>query len=260
MRIRDEIQTMNEYAENRAETASRGPYVRYFKRPLDIVAAAILLILSSPLLLVVGAIVRFSIGSPVLFTQVRPGLKAKPFKIFKFRTMTNATGTDGELLPDEERTTRVGNWIRSLSLDEFPEFLNVLIGDMSLVGPRPLFTRYLPRYSAEQARRHEVRAGITGWAQVNGRNNISWDQKLAMDVWYVDNVSFRLDMSILMKTVWKVIRRDGIAQEGQFSSSEFWGPERQEEIPGYEGEKVNREGKDDWIYPSGPGHITARMA
>lgn len=215
---------------------TRSVYQRSLKRPMDIVGALVLLLLSVPVLLIVGAIVRLSIGAPVIFSQIRPGLRGRPFKIYKFRTMTNATDSKGEPLPDEERVTRVGQLIRGLSLDEFPEFFNVLRGDMSLVGPRPLFMRYLPRYSPEQARRHDVRPGITGWAQVNGRNDVSWERKLAMDVWYVDNVSLKLDMAILFKTVWKVLRRDGVAQEGHFSSPEFWGSEKQGEETGRQGQ------------------------
>jgi sugar transferase EpsL len=224
MRMHNETQTIR-VREVRSKASIPGTYQRFLKRPLDIAGALVLLVLSFPILLIVGVIVRLSIGSPVLFSQMRPGLNGKPFKIYKFRTMTNAKGSNGELLPDEERVTRVGQWIRGTSLDEFPEFYNVLKGDMSLVGPRPLFMRYLPRYSAEQARRHNVRPGITGWAQVNGRNDISWDRRLAMDVWYVDNLSLKLDVSILFKTVGKVLRRDGVAQEGHFSSPEFLGTE-----------------------------------
>ena len=242
MRVRDEVIAQNDHRETGISARGRGPYVRFFKRPMDFAAAVILIVLSSPILAIVGAIVRIAIGSPVMFTQMRPGLNGKQFKMLKFRTMTNAKDSYGELLPDEERTTRVGQVMRALSLDELPEFFNVLKGDMSLVGPRPLFVRYLPRYSPEQARRHEVRAGITGWAQVNGRNNISWDQKLAMDVWYVDNISFKLDLIILVRTVWKVIRRDGVSQEGHFSSPEFWGPGMQDDLPGYADRKVHEGG------------------
>ncbi len=194
-----------------------------FKLELDRIIALLALILLSPLLLVVWVILRISLGPKVIFRQERPGLSGKPFMICKFRTMTDARDTDGKLLPDEQRATRMGQLVRSLSLDELPELVNVLKGEMSLVGPRPLLMRYLPRYSKEQARRHDVRPGITGWAQVNGRNDISWDLKLTMDVWYVDHLSFRLDMSILAKSIWKVLRRDGIGQEGHFSSPEFMG-------------------------------------
>jgi lipopolysaccharide/colanic/teichoic acid biosynthesis glycosyltransferase len=191
---------------------------------LDRIIALCALVLLSPVLLVLWALLRISLGPRVIFRQERPGYRGRPFIICKFRTMTDARDASGELLPDEERATRVGQIVRSLSVDELPELFNVLKGDMSLVGPRPLLMRYLPRYSAEQARRHNVLPGITGWAQVNGRNDIAWDLKLAMDVWYVDHISFRLDLSILATTVWKVVRRDGIGQEGHFSSSEFMGP------------------------------------
>ena len=220
--------------------AHPGIYRHIVKRILDILASAIILILISPILIVIAAVIRLSIGAPVIFSQMRPGLMGKPFKIYKFRTMTNAKDKHGELLPDEERSTRMGQWIRSLSLDELPEFFNVLRGDMSLVGPRPLLMRYLPRFSAEQSRRHELKSGITGWAQINGRNDISWDERLAMDVWYVDNASFMLDMYILFKTVWKVILRDGVSQEGHFSSPEFWGNVKEEDPVRREWEEGDR--------------------
>ena len=191
---------------------------------LDRILALVALIILSPLLLALWVVLRASLGPRVIFRQERPGYRGRSFTIYKFRTMTDERDSNGELLPDEERATRVGQIVRSLSVDELPELFNVLRGDMSLVGPRPLLVRYLPRYSSEQARRHHVKPGITGWAQVNGRNDITWDLKLAMDVWYVDHISLGLDLSILVKTVWKVFRRDGIGQEGHFSSSEFMGP------------------------------------
>jgi lipopolysaccharide/colanic/teichoic acid biosynthesis glycosyltransferase len=160
----------------------------------------------------------------VLFRQVRPGLDGRPFKVLKFRTMTERRGSDGSLLPDSERLPAFGKWLRSTSLDELPELWNVLVGDMSLVGPRPLLMHYLPLYSADQARRHEVRPGLTGWAQVNGRNAIDWDTKLAMDVWYVDNWSLALDLKILGTTLVSVVRREGIAAEGSATMPEFRGP------------------------------------
>ncbi len=199
-------------------------YRDHMKRILDGVIALTALILLSPFLAVTWLVLRLSLGPRVIFRQERPGFRGKPFIIYKFRTMTDERGSDGELLPDEERVTAVGQAVRGLSLDELPELLNVLKWEMSLVGPRPLLMRYLPRYSSEQARRHDVRPGITGWAQVNGRNDIAWDLKLAMDVWYVDHLSFTLDLRILFTTVWKVLRRDGIGQEGHFSSPEFMGP------------------------------------
>ena len=199
-------------------------YRIFYKAILDRIIALCALVLLSPVLLMLWVLLRISLGPHVIFRQERPGYRGRPFIIYKFRTMTDARDSSGELLPDEERATRVGQIVRSLSVDELPELFNVLKGDMSLVGPRPLLMRYLPRYSAEQARRHDVLPGITGWAQVNGRNDITWDLKLSMDVWYVDHLSLDLDLSILVKTVWKVLRRDGIGQEGHFSSSEFMGP------------------------------------
>jgi len=162
-------------------------------------------------------------GSPSLFKQTRPGLNAKPFNIYKFRTMTNARGKKGYLLPEAERLTRFGKWLRSTSLDELPELWNVLKGDMSLVGPRPLLMQYLDRYTPEQARRHEVKPGITGWAQVNGRNAITWEEKFALDVWYVDNCSFLLDLKIILLTIIKVIKRQGISADGEATMPEFMG-------------------------------------
>ncbi len=191
------------------------------KRLFDVALAALgLLALSSPLLLLVWQ-VRLKLGSPVFFTQVRPGLYGKTFKMVKFRTMTDERGPDGQLLPDAVRLTPFGRWLRSTSLDELPELWNVLKGDMSLVGPRPLLMEYLPLYTPEQARRHQVRPGITGWAQVNGRNAISWEEKFALDVWYVDNRSLWLDIKILWLTVKKVIVRDGISAAGEATMTKF---------------------------------------
>lgn len=184
------------------------------KRLFDTVFSALgILILALPLLVLAWQ-VRRKLGIPVLFTQVRPGLHGTPFKMFKFRTMTDARGADGLLLPDAERLTPFGRWLRATSLDELPELWNVLRGEMSLVGPRPLLMEYLPLYSHEQVRRHEVRPGITGWAQVNGRNAISWKKKFELDVWYVTNQSLFLDMRILYLTVKKVINRDDVKPEG----------------------------------------------
>lgn len=181
-----------------------------------------MLLLALPLLLLI-LFVRLKLGSPVFFRQVRPGRHGKPFQMVKFRTMLDTRGPDGQLLPDEIRLTAFGRLLRSTSLDELPEFWNVLKGDMSLVGPRPLLMEYLPLYSAEQARRHEVRPGITGWAQVNGRNAISWEQKFELDVWYVDNQSLWLDIKILCLTIKKVLVRDGISAEGEATMSKFTG-------------------------------------
>lgn len=193
------------------------------KRLFDIVISSLLLILLSPVLLVLSILVRITLGSPVLFRQVRPGLHGRPFTMYKFRTMTDERDDQGRLLPDEQRLTRLGRFLRSTSLDELPELFNVLKGDMSLVGPRPLLMEYLPLYTAEQARRHEVRPGITGWAQVNGRNAISWEEKFKLDVWYVDNWSFWLDIRILLMTLWKVIIREGISQDGHATTEYFKG-------------------------------------
>ncbi len=193
------------------------------KRVFDLVTAAIILLVLSPLLLCVTVLIRLRIGSPIFFRQQRPGLLGKPFTLFKFRTMTDARDASGALLPDSERLTRLGRFLRRTSLDEFPELINVLRGEMSLVGPRPLLMQYLDRYTPEQARRHEAKPGITGWAQINGRNAISWEQKLALDVWYIDRQSLWLDTKILFLTIWKVLRRQGISQEGQATMSEFMG-------------------------------------
>lgn len=193
------------------------------KRLFDLVVSVLaLLILAIPLLLLMWQ-VRRKLGSPVFFTQVRPGLEGRPIKMVKFRTMTDALDPDGNLLPDAVRLTSFGGWLRATSLDELPEFWNVLKGDMSLVGPRPLLMEYLPLYSPEQARRHAVRPGITGWAQVNGRNAISWEDKFALDVWYVDNHSLWLDIKILWLTVRKVLVRDGISAAGDATMPKFKG-------------------------------------
>lgn len=193
------------------------------KRIVDIASALLGLILLSPVILSVAFLVRLCLGSPVFFRQVRPGLHAKPFEMVKFRTMRDATDSGGNPLADGERLTPFGRLLRSTSLDELPELWNVLMGDMSLVGPRPLLMEYLPLYSVEQARRHCVRPGITGWAQINGRNALSWDEKFALDVWYVDNQSFWLDVKILWRTVRQVFLRKGISAEGQATMSPFRG-------------------------------------
>ncbi len=197
------------------------------KRLFDVlVAASSLLILALPLLLLTLQ-VRRKLGRPVFFTQVRPGLHGRPFRMVKFRTMTDERDADGRLRPDVERLTPFGRWLRATSLDELPELWNVLKGDMSLVGPRPLLMEYLPLYSPEQARRHEVLPGVTGWAQVNGRNTISWEDKFELDVWYVDNRSLLLDIRILWFTVKKVLVRDGISAEGEATMPKFTGCARQ---------------------------------
>ncbi|MDH0957208.1 sugar transferase [Pseudomonas chengduensis] len=196
------------------------------KRLFDLVIASFALLLLFPVLLLVAWLVHRRLGSPVLFRQVRPGLHGKPFEMVKFRTMRDAVDTEGNALPDAERLTPFGRFLRSTSLDELPELWNVIKGDMSLVGPRPLLMEYLPLYSAEQARRHEVRPGITGWAQVNGRNAVSWPEKFALDIWYVDNRSLLLDIRILLLTIKKVFVREGISAEGQATASRFTGDEK----------------------------------
>ena len=196
-------------------------YRRRGKRALDLVGASTALVVTAPVLLAGVITVRITLGRPVLFRQVRPGLDSRPFTLFKLRTMREAEDADGASLPDAERLGRAGMLLRSTSIDELPTLINVIRGDMSLVGPRPLFADYLPLYSAEQLRRHEVRPGITGWAQVDGRNSLSWEEKFARDVWYVDHVSLRLDIRILMRTVATVLRRDGIAAEGHVTAPRF---------------------------------------
>ena len=193
------------------------------KTTLDRVAAAVGLLLILPLLLAVAAAVRAKLGSPVLFRQRRPGRHGRPFELLKFRTMRDATGADGRPLPDAERLTRLGRSLRAMSLDELPQLWNVLRGEVSLVGPRPLLMQYLPRYSPEQARRHDVLPGITGWAQVNGRNAISWEQKFELDVWYVDHWSLALDVKILLLTIARVLSRSGVSQGGHATMPEFMG-------------------------------------
>lgn len=193
------------------------------KRLFDLVIAAFALMALAPVIVVTIIFVRLRLGNPVVFRQVRPGLHGRPFLMMKFRTMTDERDSSGNLLPDEARLTPFGRFLRSTSLDELPELWNVIKGDMSLVGPRPLLMEYLPLYSAEQARRHEVRPGITGWAQVNGRNALSWEGKFALDVWYVDNQSLWLDIKILFITVQRVIRRDGISAVGEATMPRFVG-------------------------------------
>lgn len=193
------------------------------KRLFDFVLASVALILLAQPLLVLAWFIRRKLGSPVLFRQVRPGLQGIPFTLVKFRTMTDERGTDGALLPDAQRLTTFGRFLRASSLDELPELWNVLRGDMSLVGPRPLLMEYLQLYTTEQKRRHEVRPGITGWAQVNGRNAISWEDKFALDVWYVDNRNLWLDLKILWRTVRKVLVRDGISAAGEATMPRFTG-------------------------------------
>lgn len=191
------------------------PSVRsWSKRLLDGSTAVILLLVLSPVLLLTCVVIGLKLGHPILFRQQRPGLNAQPFTMIKFRTMRNATALDGSLLPDAQRLTRLGRFLRATSIDELPELWNVLCGHMSLVGPRPWLMEYLPHYTPEQMRRHEVRPGITGWAQVNGRNTASWEERLRLDQWYVEHWSLWLDLRILLRTIWTVIRRDGISAAG----------------------------------------------
>ena len=193
------------------------------KRLFDILASACGLLLLSPVIAIVAWLISRKLGSPVLFRQVRPGLNGKPFEMVKFRTMRDALDADGNPLPDAERMTPFGSFLRSSSLDELPELWNVLKGDMSLVGPRPLLMEYLPLYSPEQYRRHEVRPGVSGWAQVNGRNALSWEEKFKLDVWYVDNRSLWLDLKVIFLTLKKVVVREGISAEGEVTMAKFTG-------------------------------------
>jgi sugar transferase EpsL len=199
-------------------------YRAFGKRFLDLFLTVPALILLSPLYGILALLIRLRMRSPVLFRQMRPGLQARPFALLKFRTMNDERDEEGNLLPDGKRLTGLGRLLRSTSLDELPELFNVVKGEMSLVGPRPLLMQYLERYTPEQARRHEVRPGITGWAQVNGRNAISWEEKFKLDVWYVDNVSFWLDLRIIAMTIWKILKREGITQPGHATAEEFMGP------------------------------------
>lgn len=199
-------------------------YKRYFKRILDFIIALMALVCLSPLLLMVTVWLLFANkGAGAFFLQERPGKKAKIFKIVKFKTMTDERDGDGKLLPDAQRLTRVGKFVRSTSIDELPQMWNVLKGDMALIGPRPLLVQYLPLYTPEQSRRHEVRPGITGWAQCHGRNAISWTEKFKLDVWYVDHVSFKTDVQIIVDTIKAVLHREGISHEGQVTMEEFNG-------------------------------------
>ena len=195
------------------------------KRVLDVVAASLGLLILSPVLGWIAVRVFRELGGPVLFIQERAGYLGRPIRVCKFRTMTNAVDADGTLLPDCDRLTPLGRWLRSTSLDELPSLWNVVRGDMSLVGPRPLLIRYLDRYTLEQARRHEVLPGITGWAQINGRNAISWEEKLALDIWYVEHRGIGLDLRIIVETLWKVLRREGISAAGEATMPEFMGIE-----------------------------------
>jgi len=198
-------------------------YKRTGKRLFDLLLVVPGLIVAAPLLIVLALVVRWNVGAPVLFRQIRPGLKGEPFRIIKFRSMRNAAGDDGKPLPDEQRLTAIGRFLRASSLDELPELFNVLKGEMSLVGPRPLLMQYLERYSKEQARRMDLLPGITGHAQVSGRNAVTWDEKFRLDVWYVDHCTLWLDVRILLRTIGTVFSREGVAKEGHATTTEFMG-------------------------------------
>lgn len=198
-------------------------YKHFIKTIFDFLCSFCVLIIFSPFLLLLVWLIKIKLGSPVLFTQKRPGYKGRLFTLYKFRTMNNKTDARGNLLPDEQRLTKFGKFLRSTSLDELPELFNILKGDMSFVGPRPLLTEYLPLYSEQQKRRHDVKPGLTGWAQINGRNAITWQDKFKMDVWYVDNISFLLDIKIIWHTFWRVLKKEGISQKGHATMEKFTG-------------------------------------
>jgi lipopolysaccharide/colanic/teichoic acid biosynthesis glycosyltransferase len=201
----------------------RSLYRNYVKRILDVLVSALALVILGPLLLMLAVLVRWRLGSPVLFRQPRPGKGGEPFILVKFRTMSDARDEDGRLLPDAQRLGRFGTFLRSSSLDELPELWNVVTGSMSMVGPRPLLMEYVPLYSRDQSRRHEVRPGLTGWAQVHGRNTVTWEQRFALDIWYVDNISFAVDMKTLALTIGNVLTRRGITAEGDATMPPFGG-------------------------------------
>lgn len=203
---------------------------RLFERTFDVLAAVLLIAFLSPLFLIISVLLRTTLGSPVLFRQQRTGLGGREFTLYKFRTMTATVDRHGNLLPDAERLSPFGNMLRSMSLDELPEFWNVLRGDMRLVGPRPLLPAYLPRYTPDQFRRHDVKPGITGWAQINGRNALAWEDKFALDLWYVDHRSFRLDLSILTSTIKQVLAGKDVNQPGHATASEFLGRGQNAEV------------------------------
>ena len=205
-------------------------YRQYIKRILELLLTIPGVLIISPMMLVLALLIRLKLGYPVLYRQQRPGLHGKPFTIFKFRSMTDETNEHGDFLPDSARLTSLGKYLRKASLDELPELFNVLKWDMSLVGPRPLLMQYLDRYTPDQARRHEVKPGITGWAQVNGRNAISWEDKFKLDVWYVDHLSFRIDLKIIAMTIWNIIKHEGISQPGHATAEEFMGEDSRKNV------------------------------
>lgn len=214
----------------KSEHKSYGPYERFVKRGLDAFLATGAIIVFSPILLITAILVRVKLGSPILFTQDRPGRDRKIFKLYKFRSMTDARDENGELLPDDQRLPAFGQKLRSTSLDELPELINMIKGDMAVVGPRPLLVKYLPRYNAHQARRHEVRPGFTGLAQVHGRNSISWEEKFDWDVKYVDHITFKGDAKIIFDTVRTVLKKEGITGGGEVTMAEFMGSQEEEKI------------------------------
>jgi sugar transferase EpsL len=201
-------------------------YLTGVKRLLDVIVSVLSLMIFSPVFFLIMVAIRIFMGTPIFFRQERPGLHGRPFNIFKFRTMINIRNAQGILLPDAKRLTAFGHFLRSTSMDELPELFNVLKGEMSIVGPRPLLMQYLDRYTPEQMRRHEVKPGITGWAQVNGRNAITWEDKFRFDIWYVDNQSLQLDFKIIALTIWKILKREGINQPGQATAKEFKGDKK----------------------------------
>lgn len=214
---------IKEIMDNKKIKHTQGIYEKYIKRPQDFLCALLAVIVLSPVLLITAILVRVKLGTPVIFTQDRPGLDGKTFKLYKFRSMTSETDENGELLPDEIRLTTFGKKLRATSLDELPELINMLKGDLSVVGPRPLLVKYLPLYNEYQARRHEVRPGFTGYAQVHGRNSISWEEKFDLDVEYVDNITFRGDWKIIFQTVRTVLRKEGISSDTSATMEEFRG-------------------------------------
>lgn len=214
---------MKNVYDRKTDTHKKGVYEKYIKRPQDFCCALIAIIILSPIMIIMAILVRINLGTPVIFKQERPGLNGKIFKLYKFRTMTDKTDKNGDLLPDEKRLTKFGRKLRSTSLDELPELINILKGDMSVVGPRPLLVQYLPLYNKQQARRHEVRPGFTGYAQVNGRNAITWEEKFDKDIYYVDHITFVGDWKIIFKTVRTVLKREGISSQSSVTMEYFTG-------------------------------------
>ena len=204
---------------------AHGPYEKYFKRPLDFICGCAAIIVFWPLYLIIAILVKIKHGSPVIFGQERPGKDEKIFKLYKFRSMTNERDENGDLLPDEQRLTKFGKLLRATSLDELPEAFNIIKGDMSVIGPRPLLVKYLPRYNEEQHHRHDVRPGLSGYAQAHGRNAVSWEDKFKMDVWYTQHISFKTDVQIIIDTIKEVLRHEGISGDGSETMTEFMGSE-----------------------------------